>query len=80
MTRSELAWEFAEIFEELRVEEINELVAKNIPLDTLEFMNAYGDDFGHGAGITGTARKRLPNLLLVGYILRLLEERLLDES
>ena len=29
--------------------------------------------------IDGAARKRLPNLLLLGYLLRLLEERLLGD-
>ncbi len=80
MTRSELAWEFADLFDELQVDQINELLAKNVPFDTLEFMNAYGDNFARAAGIGGDTRKRLPNLLLVGYILRVLEERLLNED
>ncbi len=80
MTRSELAWEFAELFDELQVDQINELLAKNVPLDTLEFINAYGDNFARAAGITGETRKRLPNLLLVGYILRVLEDRLMTEE
>lgn len=80
LTREELAWELVELFEELKIEDINEVLAKNVPLDTLEFFNAYGDDFGSALGIDGNARKRLPNLMLLGYLLRLLEDRLLPEE
>jgi hypothetical protein len=77
MTRSELAWELADLFTDLPVEDINEMLAKNVPIETLEFFNTYGDDFGKAEGISGNTRLRLPNLLLLGYILRVLEERLL---
>jgi hypothetical protein len=80
LTREELAWELVELFEELKIEDINEVLAKNVPLDTLEFFNKYGDDFGSALGIDGNARKRLPNLMLLGYLLRLLEDRLLPED
>jgi len=80
MTRSELAWELADLFTELKVEQINDMLAKNVPFDTLEFFNEYGEDFGNAVGIDGDARKRLPNLLLLGYILRVLEERLLHDG
>lgn len=80
MTRSELAWELAEIFTDLRVDEINEMLAKNVPLETLEFFRSYGGDFGRAEGISGSALGRLPNLLVLGYILRVLEERLLDSE
>ena len=82
LTREELAWELAELFEELKIEDINEVLAKNVPLDTLEFFGAYADDFGAAMGLAGNSRKRLPNLMLLGYLLRVLEERLLpdDES
>lgn len=80
LTREELAWELVELFDELKIEDINEVLAKNVPLDTLEFFNAYADDFGAALGVTGNARKRLPNLMLLGYLLRLLEDRLLPED
>jgi hypothetical protein len=82
LTRQELAWELVELFEELKIEDINEVLAKNVPLDTLAFFNAYADDFGGALGLVGNSRKRLPNLMLLGYLLRVLEERLLpdDES
>jgi len=79
MNHSHLAWEFVDLFAELESEEINEVLAKNVPMETLEFFRKYGDDFGRAAGIEADTRKRLPNLLLVGYLLRVLEERLLDE-
>jgi len=37
MDHSELAWEFADLFGELDVEEINEVLAKNVPIGTLDF-------------------------------------------
>lgn len=80
LTREELAWELVELFEELKVDDINEVLAKNVPLDTLEFFNNYADDFGAALGVTGNARKRLPNLMLIGYLLRLLEDRLIPED
>jgi len=80
MTRSELAWELADLFSDLKVDQINDMLAKNVPFDTLEFFNEYGEDFGTSEGIEGEARKRLPNLLLLGYILRVLEERLLHDE
>jgi hypothetical protein len=79
MTRSELAWELADLFTEMKADQINEMLAKNVPFDTLEFFNEYGEDFGSTQGIDGDTRKRLPNLLLLGYILRVLEERLLQD-
>jgi len=82
MTHSELAWELADLFGDLKVEQINEMLAKNVPLETLEFFNAYGQDFGAAQGLESDTVQRLPNLLLLGYLLRVLEERLLpgDDS
>ncbi len=80
LTREELAWELVEVFEELPVERINELLAKNVPFETLQFLSVYADDFGAANSIEGVARKRLPNLLVLGYLLRLLEERLIDDE
>ena len=77
MRHSELAWEFADIFAELEIEQINEMLAKNVPWETLEFFRTYGAEFGEAAGIGEPTRQRLPNLLLLGYLLRVLEERLI---
>lgn len=76
LTRQELAWELVEIFDELRVDQLNELVAINVPIDTLEFFSSYADEFCADEEIESGAKKRLPNLMLLGYLLRLLEERL----
>jgi hypothetical protein len=78
MTHSELAWEFADLFGELPAEQINEVLAKNVPLETLEFFDSYAQSFGKSEKIEGQTAKRLPNLLLLGYLLRVLEDRLLD--
>jgi hypothetical protein len=79
MTPNEIAIEFAEIFDDLPTEKINEMLAKNIPFETIEFFSEYADAFADGAGLSGEVRGRLPNLLLFGYLVRVLEERLLPE-
>lgn len=78
MTHAELAWEFAELFDELSVDHVNELLAKNVPLETLEFFTSYAESFASAEKVEGPLARRLPNLLLVGYLLRVLEDRLLD--
>jgi hypothetical protein len=78
MTHTELAWEFAELFSELNVDDVNEVLAKNVPVETLEFFTSYAESFAQAEGVEGKLAGRLPNLLLVGYLLRVLEERLLD--
>ncbi|MCR9096511.1 MAG: hypothetical protein NXI30_19985 [bacterium] len=80
MTPEEIAVEFAEIFDDLPSEQINEMLAKNIPFETIEFFSQYAEAFADGAGIHGDARGRLPNLLLFGYLIRVLEERLLPDD
>jgi len=76
MTFEEMAWEFVEVFENLDNDRINEMLVKNVPLDTIEFVAKYANDFGEAEGITGRSLDRLPNLMLIGYLLRVLEERL----
>lgn len=78
LTHRELAWELVDLFDELRADQINEVLAKNVPLETLEFFASYASDFGESQGVGDGTRKQLPNLLLLGYILRVLEERLID--
>ena len=79
MTPEDIALEFAEIFDDLPTEQINEMLAKNVPYETIEFFSQYAEAFADGAGIKGETRGRLPNLLLFGYLIRVLEERLLPE-
>lgn len=76
MTFEEMAWEFAEVFDELQVDQINEILAKNVPFETLEFFGNYASEFAKAESIEGKTGARLPNLMLIGYLLRVLEERL----
>ncbi|MEN8181178.1 MAG: hypothetical protein ABFS46_01440 [Myxococcota bacterium] len=80
MTRTELAWELAGLFADLEIGQINEALAKNVPYESLEFFYSYCESFGEAEAITGDAMKRLPNLMLLGYLLRVLEDRLLPDS
>jgi hypothetical protein len=80
LTHKELAWELVEVFDGLETDQINEVLAKNVPLDTLHFFAAYAEDFGRIHSVDDDARKRIPNLLLLGYLLRVLEERLIPEA
>ena len=79
MNHSELAWEFADLFGELPTDQINEVLAKNVPLETLEFFSDYVASFANAEKMEETTAKRMPNLMLLGYLLRVLEERLLDD-
>lgn len=78
MDHAHLAWEFADLFGELPTEQINEMLANNVPLETLEFFHSYADSFGRSEGLEENTRQRLPNLLVFGYLLRVLEDRLID--
>ena len=80
MTIEELAWEFVEVFDDLDVDSINEMLAKNVPLETLKFFNTYASEYGSELGLEGDALRRMPNLMLIGYILRVLEERLIPDE
>ncbi len=79
MTSRELAEEFTEIWDELGTDNINEMLAKNVGFDLLEFFVAYARQFAQGEGgrdlEPAELRGRLPNLLVIGYLIRLLEER-----
>lgn len=79
MTVAEIAWEFAGVFDELDPKEINEMLAKNVPMESLAFFTEYSETFGRNEQIEGETQKRLPNLMLIGYLLRVLEERLLPD-
>lgn len=79
MTFEEMAWEFAEVFDDLDVAQINEMLAKNIPMETLDFFSQYAAEFSTDSGLDSETQKRLPNLMLIGYLLRVLEERLIHK-
>ena len=80
MTGREIANEFAEMFDDFDVADINTMLAKNVSLDMLEFFASYAERFANDCAAKGLelddVRGRLPNLLIVGYIIRVLEERL----
>jgi hypothetical protein len=80
MTTSELAWELADLFGELETAQINEMLAKNVPLEALEFFGAYAETFAKARDVEGATARRLPNLMLLGYLLRVLEERLMVDE
>ena len=80
MTIEEVAWEFVEVFDDLTTSQINEMLAKNVPLEVLKFFSRYGDEFGSRHGMAPAEAQSLPNLLLIGYLLRVLEERLVIED
>jgi len=79
MTFEEIASDFVEVFDDLKIDQINEVLIKNVPFERLEFFNEYANEFGEAADIGDSARKRLPNLMLIGYLLRVLEERVLPD-
>ncbi len=79
MTSLELAIEFTDIWKDLDTKQINSMLAQNVSLDLLEFFAAYAQEFSdewldenEKADELG---RRLPNLLIIGYLIRLLEER-----
>jgi hypothetical protein len=73
-----MAWEFADLFGELAPGQINEMLAKNVPMEMLQFFTDYARSLAERETIGDEMQKRVPNLLLLGYLLRLLEERLID--
>ncbi|MGY8803384.1 MAG: hypothetical protein ACKVK6_04020 [bacterium] len=79
MTFEEIASDFVEVFDDLKIDQINEVLIKNVPFERLEFFNEYANEFGEAADIGDSARKRLPNLMLIGYLLRVLEDRMLPD-
>ena len=80
MNTSELAWELADLFGELETAQINEMLAKNVPLEALEFFGSYAESFAKRTELAPGAAQQLPNLMLLGYLLRVLEERLLPDD
>ncbi len=80
MNHTELAWEFAEVFDDLATDQVNEMLAKNVPMETLEFFTSYCESFSKTQDVSADLAQRLPNLMLVGYLLRVLEERLLEDG
>ncbi|MCP5065665.1 MAG: hypothetical protein GY946_03790 [bacterium] len=82
MTGREIAMEFTEMWEDLDISDINTMLAKNVSMELLEFFSSYAEEFSEICarqdGEGELLQKRLPNLLIIGYIIRVLEERLND--
>ena len=76
MSFEEMAWQLAEVFHELDTDQINEMLALNVPVDALGFISEYANDFGKAANLEAETLERLPNLMLLGYLLRVVEDRL----
>jgi hypothetical protein len=79
-SHEEIAWELAELFEGLSIETVNEMLAKNVPMETLQFIADYASDFADAHSVDEPTRRGIPNLLLLGYLLRIVEDRLLGDD
>ncbi len=79
MTFAGMALDLVEVFEDLEADQINKALIKNVPYERLEFFNEYAEEFGEAADIGDAASKRLAKLMLIGYLLRVLEDRLLPD-
>ncbi len=79
MNNVELAIEFTDLWRDLDAKSINTMLAKNVSVELLEFFASYAQDFAEECIPSDESgqdlRRRLPNLLIIGYIIRLLEER-----
>ncbi len=84
MNGREIAIEFTEMWKDLDINEINSMLAHNVNMDMLEFFSSYARDFADDLLSSNAERRldeallrrRIPNLLIIGYIIRLLEERI----
>ena len=84
MTGRDIAIEFTEIFDDLDTADINQMLAKNVSMELLEFFASYAEKFADDCDAKGLdqdeLRGRMPNLLIIGYIIRVLEERLTENE
>ena len=84
MNGREIAIEFTDIWKDLDIDEINSMLANNVSMDMLEFFSSYAQEFTDDLLSSSLEqkldeallRRRIPNLLIIGYIIRLLEERI----
>ena len=83
MTGRELAIEFTDLWADMKPADINTMLARNVSYDLLEFFSGYADEFVDSMSKDvdeEQLRHQLPNLLIIGYIIRILEERLSAEA
>ena len=77
MEFNEMAWGFIETYEELNTRELNELLEKNVPLEALVFFEQYAELVrSQEPGLKSHDAGRLPEIMLMGYLLHALEDRL----
>jgi hypothetical protein len=84
MSGREIAIEFTQMWKDLDISEINTMLAKNVSMEMLEFFATYAQECANDCLPESTDepldeelfRRRIPNLLIIGYIIRLLEERI----
>ena len=79
LSARDLAIEFTEIWQTLDAGQINTMLARNVSIELLEFFASYASEFAAECLAevpdSDSLRSRLPNLLIIGYIIRILEER-----
>lgn len=79
LTARDLAIEFTELWQTFEPAQINTMLARNVSIELLEFFASYAEEFAEeflsGLPDSDPLRSRLPNLLIIGYIIRILEER-----
>lgn len=81
MTFKELAWSFVEVYDELSVDQINDVLKINTPPEALEFFFGYAEKIRSEENVVVDEKgsDRLAEVMLMGYLLRALEGRLQPE-
>ena len=75
---TELNDAFTDILQELEPGEFDQLISNNVPFQDLDFFQKHADAFAKRYRLSHGAHQELPRLLLMGYLLRLLEERVVE--
>lgn len=83
MSIREIATEFTDLWHTLDTSQINKMLAKNVNYDLLEFFSMYAEEFVDerltdvelDPALREDLLRRVPNLMIIGYIIRVLEER-----
>ena len=78
MTHTEMAWEFADMFGELGSRSDQRDAREERADGDAAVLHRLRRSFAEPRTVGDAMQKRMPNLLLLGYLLRLLEERLID--
>lgn len=77
ITLDEMMNGFGEILDEMDDSLLAGLALENVPVKQRQFFRRYTAAFTHGIELMGPEeRMRMENLMLAGYLVRLLEEKL----